>query len=121
MNAIVLNAVRPGFYLDSVALMRLSREIAAMPGVQDAALMMATPANKRILADAGLFSSEGEAAAPNDLILAVRADERDAANAALSAASAALDKPRSAGKGPAPRIRAPCAPHCASNPVPPSR
>ena len=99
MNAIVLNVVRPGFYLDSVALMRLSLEIAAMPGVQDAALMMATPANKRILAEAGLFGSEGEAAAPNDLILAVLADERDAASAALAAATAALDKPLYAGKG----------------------
>ena len=53
MSATVLNEVRPGFYLDSVALMRLSREIAGLAGVIEAALMMATPANKQIMADAG--------------------------------------------------------------------
>lgn len=90
------NAVRRGFYLDSVALMRLSREIAAMAGVEDAALMMATPANRRILAEAGLLSGEGEAATANDLILAVRAATAEAAAAALTAAVASLDKTRAA-------------------------
>lgn len=33
MNVVVLNEVRKGFYLDSVALMRLSREVAGSPGV----------------------------------------------------------------------------------------
>jgi FdrA protein len=99
MSAIVLNTVRRGFYLDSVALMRLSREITAMPGMQEAALMMATPANKRILDDAGLLTSEGAAATANDLILAVRAHSTDAANAASSAASAALEKPRTSVAG----------------------
>jgi len=98
MSEIVLNTVRRGFYLDSVALMRLSRAIATRPGVQEAALMMATPANKRILADAGLLSAEGEDAAPNDLILAVRAVTTDAANSALCTASASLDQPRSGNK-----------------------
>jgi FdrA protein len=88
------NAVRRGFYLDSVALMRLSREIAAMAGVEDAALMMATPANKRILADAGLLAGEGEAATANDLVLAVRATTDAAAEAALTAAGATLDNAR---------------------------
>ena len=99
MSPIVLNAVRSGFYLDSVALMRLSREIAAMPEMQDAALMMATPANKRILEDAGLLTSEGASATANDLIFAVRAHSTDAASAALSAASSALEKPRAAARG----------------------
>lgn len=39
MSKIVLNQVRKGLYLDSVALMRLSRTIAAMDGVEEAALM----------------------------------------------------------------------------------
>ncbi len=45
MSATIVNEVRSGFYLDSVALMRLSREIAGLPGVVEAALMMGTPAN----------------------------------------------------------------------------
>jgi FdrA protein len=99
MSSIVLNAVRSGFYLDSVALMRLSREIATMPGMRDAALMMATPANKRILEGAGLLTSEGESATVSDLILAVRAHSIDAASTALSAASSALENPRATVKG----------------------
>ena len=99
MSPIVLNAVKPGFYLDSVALMRLSREIAAMPGVQDSALMTATPANKRILQDAGLLTSEGASATANDLLLAVRAHSTEAARTALCAASSALEKPRATVKG----------------------
>jgi FdrA protein len=67
--------VRQGFYLDSVALMRLSREIAAMDGVIEAALMMATPANLAIMREAGLLDGTPEAQG-NDLMLALRASER---------------------------------------------
>ena len=34
MSAAILNKLRKGFYLDSVALMRLSRSIAAMEGIE---------------------------------------------------------------------------------------
>ena len=57
MTAVVLNEVRKGVYLDSVALMRMSRAIATRDGVQEAALMMGTPANHAILTDAGLIRS----------------------------------------------------------------
>jgi FdrA protein len=90
MSRSVRNAVRRAFYLDSVALMRLSREIAALDGVLDAALMMATPANKAILAEAGLLDAEAAGAGANDLILAVRAEAPDRADAALAAAHALL-------------------------------
>ena len=91
MSRSVRNAVRRGFYLDSVALMRLSREIATHVGVIEAALMMATPANKAILAEAGLITREAaEAAGPNDLILAVCAEAEHSADAALAAAETLL-------------------------------
>jgi FdrA protein len=92
----VANAVRRGFYMDSVALMRLSRAIAAMPGVTGAALMMATPANRAILAEAKLLAADGQAAGANDLILAVRSATPQAGTAALAAAAAALDRQKSA-------------------------
>ena len=57
MSAVILNKLRKGFYLDSVALMRLSRSVAAMEGIEEAALMMGTPANRQIMADAGLGQS----------------------------------------------------------------
>jgi len=94
MSATVLNEVRPGFYLDSVALMRLSREIAGLPGVVEAALMMGTPANKQIMAGAGLLAASGHAAEAGDLVLGIRAESPDAAAAARDRAVGLLDAPR---------------------------
>ncbi len=82
--SVILNEVRPGFYLDSVALMRLSREIAGQPGIAEAALMMGTPANKEIMRDARLLAAPGEAAQGNDLVIGIRADSDAAAREALA-------------------------------------
>ncbi len=84
MSAIILNEVRKGFYLDSVALMRLSREIAEMEGVQEAAMMMGTPSNREIMAGAGLFAKAGQAAGGGDLIIGIRAESDEAAKAAMA-------------------------------------
>lgn len=93
MSTFVLNEIRKGFYLDSVALMRLSREIAGAPGILEAALMMGTPSNTAIMRNAGLLDGD-VAAQGNDLILAVKAESEQAARDALANASAALDKPK---------------------------
>ena len=98
MSATILNEVRSGFYLDSVALMRLSREIAGLPGVIEAALMMGTPANKRIMADAGLLDESGKAAEVGDLVLGIRAESPSAAAAARDRAVSLLDAPRRRGE-----------------------
>ena len=68
------NFVRKSFYRDSVTLMRLSRDLEQMAGVTAAAAMMATPANRALLAEAGLLAKDGEAAGAADLIVAVVAD-----------------------------------------------
>jgi FdrA protein len=79
---VVLNRVERGRYLDSVALMRVSRRLEALAGVESAALMIGSPSNKALLRGAGLLAGEGEKATPNDLIVAVRGtDERAAADA----------------------------------------
>ncbi len=98
MSAFVLNEIRKGFYLDSVALMRLSREIAAAPGILEAALMMGTPSNLAIMRNAGLLDGD-IAAQGNDLILAVRAENEQSARAALGDALKALDKPKTQSSG----------------------
>jgi FdrA protein len=85
------NRVERGRYLDSVALMRVSRRVSALAGVEAAALMIGTPSNKELLRGAGLLAAEGEPAEPNDLIIAVRAAD---AAAAIDAALAMLaEKP----------------------------
>ena len=94
---VILNHVRRGFYLDSVALMRLSRAIAERDGVEEAGMMMGTPANQRILQDAGVLADEGRASGPGDLVIAIRARDRAAADAALGEARKNLDAPRAAG------------------------
>jgi len=45
MSGYLASRIKPQFYLDSVALMRMSRALAAGDGIHDAAMMMATPAN----------------------------------------------------------------------------
>jgi succinyl-CoA synthetase alpha subunit len=91
--SVVVNVVRPSFYMDSVALMRCSKDLAALDGVLDAALMMGTPANRRIMSDAGLLKAEGEAAGGGDLVIGIRAADQDAAERARAAAEAFLERP----------------------------
>ena len=83
MNTVV-NEIRKGFYLDSVALMRLSAEISALGGIEEAVLMTGTPANQQIMKDAGLLTETGESASANDLVIALRADGKSSANRALA-------------------------------------
>ncbi len=100
MSRDVINEVRRGFYLDSVALMRLSRTVADLDGVEEAALMMGTPANKQIMSNAGLLSASGAAAEAGDLVLGIRAESPAAAAAARDQAVALLDAPRRRGESP---------------------
>ena len=91
-GSVVANRVRRGFYLDSVVLMRLSVSLSDREGVESASLMIGTPSNLQILDEAGLLTAEGRGAGPDDLILAVRATERDALEAGLDAATEALER-----------------------------
>ena len=91
-GSVVANRVRRGFYLDSVALMRLSVSLSEEEGVESASLMIGTPSNLRILDEAGLLTSDGHGAGPDDLVLAVRATGQDALTAGLDAATEALER-----------------------------
>lgn len=90
---ISLDRVRSGFYMDSAALMRLSQMLGGLPGVDQAALMIGSVSNKRLLEEAGLLGTAGRDAGANDLIVAVRATDHAAAEAALAEAEALLDRP----------------------------
>jgi len=82
----IRGAVWRSFYQDSMALMRLAAELRECPGVRQAAALMGTPANHRLIADAGLARPELEGAAAGDLMLAVEASDEQAAEEALAAA-----------------------------------
>lgn len=85
--------IRAGFYLDSVALMRISRSVADLAGVSAASLMMGSPSNRELLREAGLADAQAEAAGPNDLVIAIRAEDTTALEAAFDAAEVALRGP----------------------------
>ncbi|HUV91437.1 MAG TPA: acyl-CoA synthetase FdrA [Anaerolineae bacterium] len=92
--------IKPSQYYDSVALMEAARELTQLPGVVDAAIVMATEANKSILREAGLFLPEIEPATANDLVIVVKAESEEAAARALEAAEAHLARrPATAGAG----------------------
>lgn len=97
MSATIVNEVRRGFYLDSVALMRFSRAIATMPGIEEAAMMMASPSNRQIMADAGLLDATSDDTEGGDLIIGIRAKDADYAEAARTEANSLLDQPRASG------------------------
>src|SRR5262245_18925139 len=86
----VWNFVWRSAYHDSVTLMRLAKDMEAVAGVQRAAAMMGTPANRALLEGAGLLTEAGPATAPSDLLIAVAADDEATARAAEAAARTAL-------------------------------
>jgi FdrA protein len=85
--------IRASEYHDSVTLMQIAQELLRLPGVQDAAVVMATAANKAVLAQSGLSLPEIEAASVNDLVVVVRAIEVELAIQALETAGRRLAQP----------------------------
>ena len=93
----VLNRVRRNFYADSVALMRIAREVGAAAGVLEASLMIGSESNKALLAESGLLAGEGKGAKPDDLILAVSAKTAACAHDALTLAEKLLASGKTSG------------------------
>ena len=77
--------VRRGAYYDSVTLMLVSRAAGATEGAEDVSVGMATPLNLELLRDQGFTIDD---AGPNDLVIAVRARDDEA----IEAATAAVDR-----------------------------
>jgi FdrA protein len=65
--------IRAGAYYDSVVLMQLQRSLAALPGVVDAGVVMATPANKELLLSTELWPEAETAVTADDLLIVVKA------------------------------------------------
>lgn len=78
---------RPGAYADSVALLQVSKDVAAVDGVQTAQVAMATPLNLDVIASMGFDVPESS---PNDMVVAIRLDDESQLDAALAAVDAAL-------------------------------
>jgi FdrA protein len=92
-------------YHDSIVLMAASARMLAVPGTEAAMAAMATPLNLDLLRENGLWDDAALAGAgPDDLVLAARGEDPEAA---IGAGAAALSEraavERGAGDGPAPR------------------
>jgi len=89
---IVVGQIRKGAYFDSVTLMRVGKDIAALPGVIDAAVVMGTKSNKAILGSSGLLTVEFTKANDTDLLVAIKGETETATRSALGAVDGLLKK-----------------------------
>ncbi len=92
--AAITAEIRGGAYYDSVVLMQLQRSLAALPKIVDAGVVMGTDANKEILSQSQLLSTEAQSAAADDLIVVVKADDLAAAEAAIAQVDELLTRRR---------------------------
>lgn len=81
-------------YLDSVFLMAVARRLAEQPGIEDAAAVMGSAANKRGLLKMGFAEAALESAGPNDLAVALEG-EAEAVNGLLGNIAEWLVRPKS--------------------------
>ncbi|MGH2620027.1 MAG: acyl-CoA synthetase FdrA, partial [Anaerolineales bacterium] len=90
--------IRSGTYYDSVVLMQLQRALTELPGVRDAGVVMATPANLELLAQNDLLPDRIDPA-PEDLLIVVRADSQTLADTALAEVDELLARRRTVQAG----------------------
>ncbi len=100
--------IKQGFYFDSVTLMRTGQELSGLPGIAEASVVMATEANKSILAMSDLLLPEFKKSGEQDLLIVVRGKDAKAASDALTKAEDLLSnkkKPSADGTASAPSPR----------------
>ena len=69
---VVKNVVKKNLFRDSVQLLQLSEEAKKIEGVINAAVVMGSDLNKKLLEREGILTDEGRAASENDMIIAVK-------------------------------------------------
>jgi FdrA protein len=84
--------VRNDSYYDSVFLMLATRELKETKGVKEAVVAMGTPMNLNLLVGMGFAVEQLSLARPNDLVIALDAETGEAADQAVSAALAIINR-----------------------------
>ena len=82
--------IQKNTYMDSVELMVLSKKLGQFENVEEATVMMGTPANLDIMRKGGFGSDELEKAKPNDMVIAVKTEAPEAVDAVLAAVKDAV-------------------------------
>jgi hypothetical protein len=96
--------IRKNYFQDALRLMRISKSLREMEGVNKAVAVMATEKAKFALEDAGLMTEEIKGAGGSDLVMAVEADSEEIASQALSRMEELISAGASQGKKEAPDI-----------------
>ncbi len=96
----IFTRIKPNLYKDSVALMRIAEKLLADPALLRATLVMATPANKDILHEAGLLNADAGTAAPSDLIMVVECAGAEIADQAFALVDTSLQGGTQVASGP---------------------
>ncbi len=99
VDLITKTTIKSGEYYDSVTLLQVAQGLTKLAGIEDAAVVMGTPANKGLLVESGLLTPEVEAASPDDLVIAVRAIDESTAASALDKVEGMLKASRQAPAG----------------------
>jgi FdrA protein len=75
--------VRRNQYYDSVFLMGINKHLSSIPGVQQAAVLMGSEANKAVFSELGVQDAQLQSAQANDLVVAVVAKSQQLADEAI--------------------------------------
>ena len=78
--------VRSEIYRDSITMLRVSNELAKLDGVSQAAAVMATQLNKKLLRDIGFTGANVDSAKSDDMIIAIEATTKKLLEQAFSKA-----------------------------------
>jgi FdrA protein len=89
--------VKKATYRDSISLMKISNGISNLPGITQAAVVMGTELNRRVLSEAGFVDAAIGRAASDDMIVAIAAKD----TASLAAALQETERLLSPGERPA--------------------
>lgn len=94
----VYSEVRNNAYFDSVTLMLFSSRLKQTQGVEEAAVMMGTDHNKRLMMESGVLDEKtAKESGANDLLIGVRAKEAQAVEAAKSLLTSLFEKKKNDG------------------------
>jgi FdrA protein len=84
--------VRKETYRDSITMLGISNKLARLDGVSQAAAVMATDLNKKVLRDIGFTGPEVEGARSDDMIIAIEAVDSDSLDKAFSEVDSLLNE-----------------------------
>ncbi|WP_339291142.1 acyl-CoA synthetase FdrA [Paenibacillus sp. FSL W8-0187] len=82
--------IKENSYQDSVNLMLLTNKISTLDGVEQASIMMGTPANKDIFHSTAMYTDELDKAGPNDMCIVIKTDSQEHVSEVLDTIEAEL-------------------------------